>query len=60
MYCTNCTSKNHTAADCPEKSKNIDLLITVIEKKKNNMIEEEVPIEEEFHNFMKELKNEKE
>ena len=62
IFCQHCGSKNHPTADCKEKSKLlIKLKIYNIEKKGVAAVGgEEMVIEEEYHNFLKELQVEKE
>jgi len=47
IFCSLCGSKSHPANDCPDK-------------KKKKQVEEELTIEEQFHNFMQDFKHNKE
>jgi Zinc knuckle len=62
IYCSICGSSSHPTYDCPEKSKFPLLLNYFIEKKgfKGTEAPDELTIEEEYHNFMQDLKQSKE
>ena len=59
IYCQTCGSNNHPSNDCPLKSKKRSELIFQIEKDKKKQ-EDDITPEEELHNFLQDLKKEKE
>ena len=61
IYCSLCGSNNHPTTDCPEKSKSTFIFdyFTLFLLGKKKQIEEITP-EEELHNFLQDIKQEKE
>jgi hypothetical protein len=63
IYCQTCGSNNHPSNDCPLKSNCLIFfykLILILEKDKKKGEVEDITPEEELHNFLQDLKREKE
>lgn len=60
IYCSICGLNNHPTYDCPQNSKFQIFVIFLLEKRNKHQEKEEITMEEELHNFLKDMEKQRE